>query len=168
MKFINEITPKGFQIPSAAMKIGGFQADGKVEYRIREKLITVLPQRMTAMDLLKAAEALEDLAVELYCRLAEACGPCEDCDGECPYKDELDVSGIELPDFLRQEAGIPADAKLWAEVDEARHRVTISEADYRYDLRDLPKEILEMFADAGVCLEDLEEHLMTEDVVYGG
>ena len=74
---------------------------------------------------------------------------------------------VELPDYLREEAGIPEKAKLCASVDEDEHTVTISEADYDYDLRDVPEEVLEMFRDAEICVGELEERLILGDVVYG-
>ena len=45
--------------------------------------------------------------------------------------------------------------------------MTISEADYDYDLRDVPEEGLEMFRDAEICVGELEERLILGDVVYG-
>ena len=74
---------------------------------------------------------------------------------------------VELKDFLRQEAGIPEGVKLCAEVDKETHSVIISEAGYRYDLRDLPPDLLDTFSAAGICLGKLEEHLIMEDTVYG-
>ena len=74
---------------------------------------------------------------------------------------------VELPDYLREEAGIPEKAKLCASVDEEEHTVTISEADYNHDLRDVPEEVLEMFRGAEVCVGELEERLILGDVVYG-
>ena len=73
----------------------------------------------------------------------------------------------DLPDYLREEAGIPEKAKLCASVDEEEHTVTISEADYNHDLRDVPEEVLEMFRGAEVCVGELEERLILGDVVYG-
>ena len=69
--------------------------------------------------------------------------------------------------IVREEAGIPEKAKLCASVDEGEHSVTISEADYDYDLRDVPEEVLEMFRDAEICVGELEERLILGDVVYG-
>ena len=63
--------------------------------------------------------------------------------------------------------GIPEKAKLCASVDEEEHTVTISEADYDHDLRDVPEEVLEMFRDAEICVGELEERLILGDVVYG-
>ena len=64
---------------------------------------------------------------------------------------------VDLPDYLREEAGIPEKAKLFVSVDEEEHTVTISEADYNHDLRDVPEEVLEMFRGAEVCVGELEE-----------
>ncbi|MEG0050335.1 MAG: hypothetical protein RR865_14355, partial [Clostridia bacterium] len=48
---------------------------------------------------------------------------CELCQGA------LEGSGISVPDYLLEEAGIPADAKLEAYVDEDNGEVTIVESD---------------------------------------
>ena len=65
-----------------------------------------------------------------------------------------------------KEAGIPEDAKLCAKVHGASGSVIISAAGYRYDLRDVPLELLDIFGDAGSCLGELEEHMILEDVIY--
>ena len=140
MKFVKETTSKGLQIPTAAMKLSGFESSGKVELHASEDTLVVLKQRMTAMELLRAARSLQKLATDLH---------------------------VHLPDYLREEAGIPEKAKLCASVDEDEHTVTISEADYDYDLRDVPEEVLEMFRDAEICVGELEERLILGDVVYG-
>ena len=142
MKFVKETTSKGLQIPTAAMKLSGFESSGKVELHASEDTLVVLKQRMTAMELLRAARSLQKLATDLHVHLARVCGHCDGCDGECPFGGGDEV---ELPDYLREEAGIPEKAKLCASVDEDEHTVTISEADYDYDLRDVPEEVLEMF-----------------------
>ncbi|WP_455723787.1 AbrB/MazE/SpoVT family DNA-binding domain-containing protein [Dysosmobacter welbionis] len=164
MKFVKETTSKGIQIPAAAMKLSGFESGGKVELHASEDTLVVLKQRMTAMELLRAAKSLQTLVTDLHVHLAKVCGPCTGCDGECPFEDGDEV---DLPDYLREEAGIPEKAKLCASVDEEEHTVTISEADYDHDLRDVPEEVLEMFKEAGICVGELEERLILGDVVYG-
>lgn len=59
------------------------------------------------------------------------------------------------------------DAKLCAYVDEDENTVTIAEAGYDHDLRDVPPYLLEMLAASGICIGELEERLMLEDTVYG-
>lgn len=56
MKFVKETTSKGLQIPAAAMKLSGFESGGKVELHASEDTLVVLKQRMTAMELLRAAQ----------------------------------------------------------------------------------------------------------------
>lgn len=146
------------------MKLSGFESGGKVELHASEDTLVVLKQRMTAMELLRAAKSLQTLVTDLHVHLAKVCGPCTGCDGEFPFEDGDEV---DLPDYLREEAGIPEKAKLCASVDEEEHTVTISEADYDHDLRDVPEEVLEMFKEAGICVGELEERLILGDVVYG-
>ena len=45
--------------------------------------------------------------------------------------------------------------------------MTVGQADYRYDLTDVPEWELSTLAMLGVCLGNLEEKLMAEDTVYG-
>ena len=80
---------------------------------------------------------------------------------------ELAKFAAGLYSHLAQAAGIPDGAKLCAEVDEEAHTVTVLAAEHRYDLRDLPAELLATFAEAGTCLGKLEEHMIAEDIVYG-
>ena len=48
-----------------------------------------------------------------------------------------------------------------------KQTVTIGVAEYDHDLRDVPPYLLDMLAEAGICLGELEEHLMTEKILYG-
>lgn len=146
------------------MKLSGFEPECKVELHVSKDALVVLKQRMTAVELLRAAKSLQKLATDLHVHLARVCGPCNGCDGECPFEGGDEVG---LPDYLREEAGIPKNAKLWASADEETHTVTICEADYDHDLRDVPAEVLEMFRESGICVGELEERLILGDTVYG-
>lgn len=98
--------------------------------------------------------------------LARVCGTCDDCEDGCPF-DDLEDGMLELPDYLREEAGIPAGAKLCVYVDDEEKTVTIAEAGYDHDLRDVPPYLLEMLGEAGICLGELEEQLMVGNLIYG-
>lgn len=167
MKFAKEASLKGVYITPGTLKICNLPGDEKLELHTLDHALVLLKGQMTAPELLAAAHALAGLAANLITHLEEVCGPCEQC-GEisCPY-DDLDEAGIDLPDYLRQEAGIPQDAKLSAEVNEENSSVTISAAEHRHDLRDIPTELLDTFAQSGACLGELEEHMILEDIVYG-
>ncbi len=170
MKFIKKITPKGLRLPVSAARLAGMESGEKAEYHTGDNAIVVLKGRMTAMELLRAAQTLQDIAVELRTHLANVCGSCDGCDGACgefcPVAGTFEAD-VTLRDDLRREAGIPADAKLCTAVDRDAHTVSVFAADYDYDLRDVPKKILKMFSAAGVCLGELEERLIQGDVVYG-
>lgn len=167
MKFVKEMTPKGLQIPTAALKLCGFEPEDSVELHTSADALVVLKQRMTAMELIHAAQHLHDLSVELHTQLAKACGACEECEGGCPYDDMEGYGSLELPGYLRREAGIPEDAKLCAWADRADNTVHIAVADFEHDLTDVPPTVLEIFAETGMCIGELEEHIMSEDIVYG-
>jgi len=170
MKFVKEITDQGLLLPASATRLAGYEAGEKAEYHIQNGAVVVLKGRMTAMELLTAARSLHELSVELNTHLAGVCGQCDGCgeDGAgCPLMDR-EAEGVTLPDELRREAGIPADAKLCAEVDGEENTVTIFAAGDGCGLRDIPPETLEMFAAANVCLGELGEHLAAGDIVYGG
>lgn len=52
IKFVKEPQPKGVQIPSAALKICGLREEKKLDIYTLEKAAVVLPQTMTALELL--------------------------------------------------------------------------------------------------------------------
>lgn len=129
MKFVKEVTGEKMAIPAAALKLCGFENGDKAELHALPSAAIILKQKMTAMEVIRAMDALHQLTVDLSVHLARASGPCDGCDGDCPF-DGLDGQEIALPDYLREEAGIPENAKLCAYVDEDENTVTIAEAGY--------------------------------------
>lgn len=166
MKFNKQMSNNTLSIPSGVFKISGFEADEKAEIHALDSAVVILKKRMTATELIQAMDALHQLATELTVHLAMVCGTCDDCEDGCPF-DDLEDGMLELPDYLRREACIPAGAKLCAYADDEEQTVTIGVAEYDHDLRDVPPYLLDMLAEAGICLGDLEEHLMTEKILYG-
>lgn len=172
MKFIREVTPKGLYIPAAALKIGQHEVGDRLDLHVSTDAMVLLKPKMTAMELIRASEYLQKIATDLFAALAAACKPCDDdddddeCEECCPFKD-YGEEGITLPDYLREGAGIPENAKLCAYVDEENKSVIIEAAGYDHDLNDVPPYIVEIFIHSGVCLGDLEEHLIKGDIVYG-
>ena len=59
------------------------------------------------------------------------------------------------------------DTKLAYEADPESGAIHIVEADYRFDLTDIPAPFLDTLRKCGVCMGDLEDKLVQEDVVYG-
>lgn len=166
MKFPKETTSRGAFIPAAALKISNIPCGETAELHALDNALVLLKGRMSAPELLSVIQQLSELAESLVVHLAEVCGPCTDCGESCPG-DDLDIEDIGLPEYLRKEAGIPEGAKLSAEIDREAGTVTISTSSHRYDLRDVPDDLLDTFVEAGACLGALEKHMILEDIVYG-
>ena len=101
----------------------------------------------------------------------------EGCEDDCPAgcvsacslcHDLLDESQtVRIPGYLLEEAGIPADAKLDAYSDEDSGEITVTEADIQQDITDVPPGILAVLAQSGMCLAELDELIMQEEIIYG-
>ena len=147
MKFVKGTTKKKLVIPNTVMELSGFERGETVELHALTDTVVVLKKRMTAMEMVNTVDALQRLTVELVRELAETCGACEDCGGgECPAWAR---AATEVPDEVRQEAGT----------------VTGAQADYRFDLTDVPEWVRSTLEALGACLGNLEELLMSEKAV---
>ena len=164
--FTKGTTKKKLVIPNLIMEQSGFEKGETVEIHALTDAVVILKKEMTAMELVHAIEHIQQLSINLSVYLAQVCGPCSDCAEDCDIDLEHPGSGVDLPEWGRQEVGIPKDAKLcaWPKGDGV---VCVEEANYRYDLSDVPPQLLEVLAASGACLNELEELLMTEEVIYG-
>ena len=129
-----------------------------------EGAILAMKSNMTVMELIKVAQGLKNLSKELILHLAETCGRCEDC-SYCERYEDYDE--IIVPDYLLEEAGIPTDAKLCACTEEDSGEIIIIQADYDYDISDIPQFVIDIFEESGLCIRELEERLLMGDIVYG-
>ncbi len=165
MKFVKGTTKKKLVIPNTVMELSGFERGAMVELHALTDTVVVLKKRMTAMEIVNAIDALQRLTVDLFGELAETCGACEDCGGgECPAWAR---AATEVPEEVRQEAGIPAGVKLQAWPGETEGTVTVAQADYRFDLTDVPEWVYSTLEALGACLGNLEELLMSEEPIHG-
>lgn len=108
-------------------------------------------------------------------KCSEACAflnGCKDSPAECVMHCELcqgllDGSGaIRVPEYLLEEACIPKGAKLEAFSDDEGEIVVVA-ADVQQDITDVPPAIVAILAKSGVCLAELDELIMLEEIVYG-
>ena len=74
---------------------------------------------------------------------------------------------IRIPDCVLEEAGLTQDCKLVCMAEQGRGEVQIAKADHRFDLTDLSPDLVDTLRECKVCLADLEEKLMREEVIYG-
>ena len=141
----------------------------RLELHLLDQAAVVIPSVMTIIEVIRTVEALQDQASEL---LAAIGGACEKCDG-CQVELQCDLMKgeirpeVSIPSQVLEEAGVDPDSKLAYEVDPESGEIRIVEADYRYDLSDVPQTLLDTFRECGICLADLDEKLKAEEVVYG-
>lgn len=165
MKFIIPNNNGSATIPSSALALSKLE-NRPLEFHTEEYLTAIIPAKMDAITLIRTLDSLSELQVKLLDALVESCtGP--GCEDEPICEHLLKAEKIQIPDWAKEEAGIDKDSKLECTVDPESGEVVVYEADYRYDIDDVPKEILAMLVSAGVCLLALDEHLMEEDIIYG-
>ena len=64
-KFIKNTTKKKLVIPNVVLELSGFEKGGTVEICALPEAVVVLKREMTAMELIRAVDSLQRLAVEL-------------------------------------------------------------------------------------------------------
>ena len=168
-------------LPADACERSGFTEKDTLELHAGQNALVFLKDKMTALEVANAIQSLSSLASDLTVVLASACGLCDNCGegcaDDCPAgcvsacslcHDLLDESQtVRIPGYLLEEAGIPADAKLDAYSDEDSGEITVTEADIQQDITDVPPGILAVLAQSGMCLAELDELIMQEEIIYG-
>lgn len=168
-------------LPADACEQSGFTDKDTLELHTGPNALVFLKDKMTVLEVINAIQSLSALAADLTVVLASACGLCsncgEGCEDGCPAgwiagcslcHDLLNESqSIRITGYLLEESGILADAKLEAYTDEDSGEITVVEADVQQDITDVPPGILSVLAQSGVCLAELDELIMLEEIVYG-
>lgn len=177
------------KIPAAIQRHCGFADVQSLAAVSAEGVCVIHKGELTALELSRIIASLSELASDMTAALAGACGICDNCGDEtskanakcrCDHnparwvtdcslcRDLLDESqGIHIPCFLLEEAGIPMGSKLEAYADEDSGAIMVTEADIQQDISDMPPGILSVLAQSGVCLAELDELIMREEIVYG-
>ena len=164
MKMIKESLDNNVSLPNEILNAADLTGCEEIEFNTLENAVVAMKTTMNAMELIKVAEGLKNLSEELIVHLAGICGRCHDC-SYCERFEEYDE--IIVPDYLLEEAGIPKDAKLCACTEEDSGEIIVMQADYDYDIADVPKFVVDIFEMSGICIRELEERIMMEDIVYG-
>lgn len=164
MKMIKECLDNKVSLPDEILNAADLTGCDEIEFNTLENAVVAMKTTMNAMELIKVAEGLKNLSEELIVHLAGICGRCHDC-SYCDRFEEFDE--IIVPDYLLEEAGIPKDAKLCACTEEDSGEIIVMQADYDYDIADVPKFVIDIFEMSGICIRELEEKIMMEDIVYG-
>ena len=163
-EYLNEV-----HISTAELERANLTEWERLELHLLDQTAVVIPGQMTVMELLRTVEALQSLASDLLAALCAACEQCNNCEMDEPcdqMKGEV-YSEVSVPGHLLEELGLEPDTKLAYEADPESGAIHIVEADYRFDLTDIPAPLLDTLRECGVCMSDLEDKLVQEDVVYG-
>ena len=164
MKMIKEYLDNNISLPNEILNAADLTGCDEIEFNTLENAVVAKKTTMNAMELIKVAEGLKNLSEELIVHLAGICGRCHDC-SYCERFEEFDE--IIVPDYLLEEAGIPKDAKLCACTEEDSGEIIVMKADYDYDIADVPKFVIDIFEMSGICIRELEERILMDDIVYG-
>ena len=177
----NDIYPE-IMLPERACELCGFDNEDKLALHTDKDTLVILKEKMTVIELVRSIDALGKMASSLTVALAKACGVCNNCGDEDEGKnspaewvercslcrDLLDEGqSIHIPDYVLAEAGISGDAKLEACADRDSGEITVSASENQYDITDVPHGILTVLAQSGICLAELDELIMLEEIVYG-
>lgn len=156
MKFEKQVTINGALVPRSALQLADLGEQGDLEMHTLPGAVILTRKRMTAAELAQTIEALAELSSQLITCLTGACGTCADCPEEqCPFDpdDYLKLlDGLQTPDT-------PLSGDNISDND-------LSARDIR-SLHDISPALLDLLADHGVCLSELEAHLSQKDVIYG-
>lgn len=163
--FTSNNTTGGLHIPPAALTISGLYTDKPVEYRILPNVVAAYKKQMTALELANAVYSLQTLASELFDALCNVCGKCDKCSVECPYSTADFEMDLALPDELMARAGLESDEKLFAAT--VNGGILICPAKNVPSLQSVPGELMEMLLSCDACPEELEDHIVKGDIVYG-
>lgn len=135
---------------------------------VQDHVLTLVPGERSAMDIINVIKDLKELQEALLKKIADACGKCDRCEEReaCELVDANTFSpAIKISPELLRDAGIDPGSKLICLPEDEEGVLHITAADYRFDLTDVPPDILQQLRERNVCLDDLEDLLMSEDVV---
>ena len=169
MKKIIMNEPNEVFISAANLETANLNEWERLELHLQDQTAVVIPGEMTVMEVVRTAESLQGLASDLLAAIGEACEKCDGCNVEllCNLMKGEIRPEVSIPPEVLAEAEVDPDCKLACEVDPESGAIHIVEADYRYDLTDVPPTLLGTFCECGICLNDLEAKLRGEVVVYG-
>ena len=162
-------SPAKVYISAADLEYANLNEWEDLELHLLNQTAVVIPGRMTAMELIQTAEALQGLAADLLAALGKACELCDSCqlDMLCDLMKGEICPEVGVPDYVLEEADLDPDYKLTFAVNSEDGKIQITEADHRFDLTDLPPGLVDTLRESKICLADLEEKLMREEVIYG-
>ncbi len=143
------------------------QLKDKSLVHVYPKAIVVMDMEMTALEVIDTILSLEDATKRLYQTLfAQFANDDDDCDN-CTFCEEFMEDSVKIPAWAMEAAGLDPDTKLGIIAEEDSERIVLEPLDCEHDLSDVPLETQHKLRDMGVCLGELNESIMREELVYG-
>ncbi len=177
------ISDQSFHIPQRLFERCGFDRTDEITVQADDNVMMITKSQMTALELIRAIEALSSYASLLAVSLIKACEICDGCgdmdeDADCSPAERLEACTLcadllaekfqlHIPAHLLEEAGIAKDAKLHVHTDEDNGMITVMTANGGQDISDAPPTLLKALAKHGVCLMALNELIMQGDIIHG-
>lgn len=168
MQKIEVVEPREVLITVANLEQANLSEFERLEVNLLNYAAVVLPGEMTAMELIQASEALNDLAVRLLNVVTQACPRCDCCGMEEPCElmtDEINPKVV-IPAEDLLEAGIEPGSKLVCQADPEHQRMIVYGTDGEYDLSDVDSEVLDIFRECNVCLRELDKIIVEDTAIY--
>lgn len=156
----NDTNKEGVLITPSILKHSKLDGFGH-EIHSLDKAIVVMSDEMEAMELIHVAQALHKLSTELLNYLAKKCGSCGGCQ-ECWGK-SLEDQSFQLPDWVYKASGISREDPLVCEIDKGK--IMLFKRNYE-GIEDIPEEIVALFTEAGWCIGELYEKVLSGEIVY--
>lgn len=158
---------KSICIPGAALGAAGLLGYGEVEIHVQFMSVVALAPRMTALELLKVSEALNEVSAELMKIVMEACGCCTDCQENCSMANYSGGPLVKVDPEALREAGLSEDTKLCCVADADEGIVKVTTSGHMHDLSDVPEFSLGWLTLSGICMDQLNDHLREGTFIYG-
>lgn len=161
---------QGVRIDAANLEKANLSEYDALELHLLDSVAVVIPGEMTGKELIRASQCLQRLATKLLMVIVESCARCDNC-GEtspCDWMIDTICPDVTVPYDELIEAGINPESKLSCEADPENHRIVVFEAEERYDITDVDPDIIDIFRDCGICLQELDAKLKRDIVLYNG
>lgn len=153
---MKETTKKNsLELPREVLKASGLANGQELGALSLDGVVLLTRDSMPIVELLQMLDALHRYAAAMLTQIAVECGPCEKADESLTAEDVLEECEVTIPSWVREQAGIPENAKLACYVRDGVIYVGEDDEDVP-DMRDVPYYVLEFFAENNLSLRALE------------
>lgn len=134
----------------------------KVKNLKSDVAILYIKEEMNVVEILKLSNKLKEITEKLICNVSAYCKVCEGC-ASCKEIDDL--LNIKVPECLKEEAGIPKNAKFWAYTEENSGEIIVEMSENEHDITDIPKWIKNAIKSLKRCMCDLNELISNDEKI---